>query len=199
MKVLNLLGKRFGRLTVLEPAGLNNYKIPHRMWKCRCDCGTEVIKSEPRLYSGCTKSCGCLNREHMRNGISRETRLKLLIKARAAWLRPGGAFRDLLASYKRNAKKRNLPWLLTDDQFRELTSSACYYTGKLPSSVWPAALEQYIYNGVDRVDSTRGYEPENCVPCCAEINWMKRDLDPARFMELCTLVAEHHHRKTVAA
>lgn len=57
MKVLNLTGKRFGRLEVIKKIGSKNKRA---LWLCRCDCGnfTEVITN--RLTSGKTKSCGCI-------------------------------------------------------------------------------------------------------------------------------------------
>lgn len=51
------VGKRFGRLTVLEYAGKHDGM--HR-WKCRCDCGNETIVGQTLLQNGKTKSCGCL-------------------------------------------------------------------------------------------------------------------------------------------
>ena len=33
----DLTGKRFGRLVVIEDAGLDKHS--HRVWKCKCDCG----------------------------------------------------------------------------------------------------------------------------------------------------------------
>ncbi len=50
--------------------------------------------------------------------------------------------------------------------------------------------EEYIYNGIDRLDSSKGYTLENCVPCCEEINVMKMALTKDRFVQLCTMVAE---------
>jgi len=51
-----------------------------------------------------------------------------------------------------------------------------------------------VYNGIDRIDNTKGYTPENCVPCCFEVNAMKRDFSEQRFIELCAKVAEKRHR-----
>jgi len=52
-----LEGKRFGRLTVLE------YHHSDKRWtaffKCKCDCGKEIVTSGAHLTSGHTKSCGC--------------------------------------------------------------------------------------------------------------------------------------------
>jgi hypothetical protein len=38
------------------------------MWLCRCDCGTEAIRSNKVLRGGESKSCGCWQREIARNG-----------------------------------------------------------------------------------------------------------------------------------
>lgn len=54
------LGKRFGRLLVVERVGVN--KHGRVAWKCICDCGREVVISGDRLGKG-TRSCGCLQRE----------------------------------------------------------------------------------------------------------------------------------------
>ena len=49
------------RLTVIERA--SNNKEGRAMWKCRCECGNEIIALGKHLRSGNTKSCGCLQRE----------------------------------------------------------------------------------------------------------------------------------------
>lgn len=57
----DLTGNRYGRLTVVEVAG--KAKDRHTLWKCRCDCGNDVVVSSISLTSGKTKSCGCLKAE----------------------------------------------------------------------------------------------------------------------------------------
>ena len=54
-------GKTFGRLTVLEYA--YNDKYGHSMWKCKCECGKEIVVSGIHLKNGHTQSCGCLRNE----------------------------------------------------------------------------------------------------------------------------------------
>lgn len=49
-------GKRYGKLTVL---GLAYKDIQGSHWRCKCDCGTEVITRGSALRSG-TSSCGCI-------------------------------------------------------------------------------------------------------------------------------------------
>lgn len=53
----DLVGRRFGRLTVTEFAGLNDY--PRATWRCVCDCGNHVVVTGHHLKEGQTVSCGC--------------------------------------------------------------------------------------------------------------------------------------------
>lgn len=56
-KLIDLKGKRFGKLVVIEKYGsLSNQKIS---WNCLCDCGNQKIIRANNLISGASKSCGC--------------------------------------------------------------------------------------------------------------------------------------------
>lgn len=54
--MIDLVGNKFGKLTVLRQYGSKNGK---RFWMCLCDCGNTSIVSTNQLTSGHTKSCGC--------------------------------------------------------------------------------------------------------------------------------------------
>lgn len=56
--IRDLIGQRFGKLVVLESAGLN--KEGRQLWKCQCDCGNIHITTSKNLQTGACKSCGCL-------------------------------------------------------------------------------------------------------------------------------------------
>lgn len=43
--------------------------------------------------------------------------------------------------------------------------------------------EKIAYNGIDRVDPTKGYIIDNCVPCCTTCNYMKRILQRDEFLD----------------
>lgn len=60
-KVIDETGKVYGYLTVIER--VENDKSGRAKWKCRCQCGKEVIVLGKHLRSGNTKSCGCYQRE----------------------------------------------------------------------------------------------------------------------------------------
>jgi len=55
----NLVGQKFGRLTVIEYSHTNRYYY----WKCICECGNEHIASSGNLKFGNTKSCGCYGKQ----------------------------------------------------------------------------------------------------------------------------------------
>ncbi len=55
-RALDLAGQKFGKLTVLERVGKD--KHGHYVWRCRCDCGSEVMAVGYAMRSGTRRSCG---------------------------------------------------------------------------------------------------------------------------------------------
>ena len=56
---VDLIGKKFGKLTVVSFFGIN--EASRTLWNCQCDCGSEeIILSSARLNSGKKKDCGCV-------------------------------------------------------------------------------------------------------------------------------------------
>lgn len=92
-------------------------------------------------------------------------------------------FTTRLISYKRGAKVRNLNFELSDDEARSLMNENCFYCGYKPADE---------LNGIDRMDNKRGYEPQNCVPCCGSCNIGKHAKSPAEFIDWCKRVADHN-------
>lgn len=65
------IGKRFGRLTVIEPAGkIRKNGATVTWWKCLCDCGRETTVSQTDLQKGDTKSCGCLQKDRVKEALT---------------------------------------------------------------------------------------------------------------------------------
>ena len=58
----NLIGRKFGKLTVVEYTGRTNTQKA-KLWLCKCDCGNFCEVSTGNLQSGHTQSCGCLRDE----------------------------------------------------------------------------------------------------------------------------------------
>ena len=59
-RLIELVGQRFGQLTVISRAGSASYD--GATWLCQCDCGNDAIKNGQGLRIGRVKSCGCLQR-----------------------------------------------------------------------------------------------------------------------------------------
>lgn len=57
MRYKDLTGQRIGKLTVLEPTKERVRSAV--VWRCRCDCGNEVLVESRRLKPGAIYSCGC--------------------------------------------------------------------------------------------------------------------------------------------
>jgi hypothetical protein len=192
---LNLIGQKFGRLTVIKNGGLD--KFNKTLFECRCDCGKEKIISGTSLVQGHTKSCGCLQKE---------TNVKRCIGNTWCRLPPGEAgFNKLYRIYQRNAKNRDKPIYFDSseefkEEFRKLTKENCYYCNKGPAQIsasnGPHHLEEgiknseYIYNGIDRLDNDPeiGYRKGNVVSCCGRHNLMKNDLNEEEFLKEIELI-----------
>ena len=166
----DLTGKKFGRLTAIERGMVSN-KHRHVRWLCQCDCGNEKIIDGQSLRTGATQSCGCLNKESPNNK-------RRLVLGRAN-------MRDLICIYKTGADKRGYDFTLTEEQFKKLTSSNCYYCGGKPSNIYnkKGSNGEYIYNGIDRKDNNKGYTVENSVPCCYTCNRAKGTLTLQEFKD----------------
>jgi 5-methylcytosine-specific restriction endonuclease McrA len=58
---IDLSGEVFGRLTVIEEHPERRWS--QAVWRCRCECGADVVALSHLLRSGQTQSCGCLRVE----------------------------------------------------------------------------------------------------------------------------------------
>ena len=57
-RIINEIGNKYGKLTVIERVGSDS---DHKaLWRCKCDCGNEIITTGKRLRNGTVRSCGCL-------------------------------------------------------------------------------------------------------------------------------------------
>lgn len=86
------------------------------------------------------------------------------------------------------ARQRGLTFDLTDEELDDLWSKPCHYCGTPPSNRMrclnsAGKEEEFVYSGLDRVDSSVGYCMSNVVPCCKICNRAKGDLTLEEFYE----------------
>lgn len=161
VRIKDLTGQRFGRLTVVEFIGIGDHGNAY--WLCRCDCGNKKEIRGSGLMSKDSTSCGCYQKEVAGN---RNRKPK------------GEANRNLLyRNNKSQAKRRGISFNLTIDQAEIFFQGDCYYCGAKSSNVanYKKTNGAYIYSGIDRVDNSLGYTVDNCVSCCKNCNKSKSD------------------------
>ena len=170
-----LVGKTFGDLTIVSWAGLS--KDRRNLFKCICSCGNEKIVLIKNLQRNSTTNCGCKSKKgqryHKEFGESN--------------------FNSICGYYKRNAKKKGLNFCLSKKQLHDLFSKECYYCGVPPSRVGHKknTYGDYIYNGIDRLDSSIGYIESNCVPCCTQCNYLKSNMKEKEFLKIIEKIYLH--------
>jgi len=89
--------------------------------------------------------------------------------------------------YILSAEKRNINFELLKDEFIDLISKPCNYCGV-------SDLTFYKTNGaggIDRVDSNKGYNLNNCLPCCGMCNQMKLDYTKKDFLNQCLKIIKN--------
>jgi len=69
MRLIDLTGQKFNRLTVIKRASTNTNQNKPK-WVCQCECGKIVEVGGNELKSGNTKSCGCWNHEVRKTHLS---------------------------------------------------------------------------------------------------------------------------------
>ena len=86
------------------------------------------------------------------------------------------------ANCKRSAVMRNLPFALSIEEYETIITSSCKYCGHKDDN---EAI------GVDRINSLRGYDMTNVVPCCKICNMMKNDLSIDVFLSHALKIYKH--------
>ena|ERR1051326_2285072 len=176
-ELINLKGKLFGRWMVLYKTMTHKERTNGTYWRCKCDCGNEKDVPSKYLRDGQSRSCGCYMKQTTSDRSSKMDSGKNM----------------LMRLYKGHAKRRNIPYRLSDKDFTRLTQSNCYYCGVLPSRLIKkrSKLGIYTYNGIDRKNNNLGYTIKNCVSCCYNCNFLKSDWEFNEFLSIIKSIAQH--------
>lgn len=166
----DITGQKFNFLTVLYFDKYNSTK--DSKWVCKCDCGNLTVQRITNLRSGKVKSCGC----YRNNRLKGKPSFNSLPKGEAS-------LNSLYISYKNRAKKKGLVFSLSKEEFQKLTQKACFYCGETPNYKHKPKdySSEYVYNGLDRVNNSKGYTIDNIVSCCSICNRAKGTLTQKEF------------------
>ncbi len=178
IKALYPVGSVYSRLTV------TGYVRKTDGWAVTCDCAcgkTTVVRLPNQMRRGLITSCGCRRSE----------------ETRARMIRPPGEadFKRLLGGYLYNAQQRGLSFTLSAADFRAIVIQPCCFCGALPTERAAAKRHSingaFACNGLDRIDSEKGYEPTNVQPCCKTCNYAKRQMSVPEFLAWVKRVCLH--------
>lgn len=152
---MDLIDRQFGRLTVIAFNGVHESPCgtKRKMWKCKCECGNEVVVNTSNLLSGTTKSCGCLKHEKLMEHNTSH----------------GGTNDRLYGIWKAMKRRCNSPH---DSHYGNYGGKGISVCKEWADSY--AAFRKWAYeNGydesaptgectIDRIDNDGDYEPSNC-------------------------------------
>jgi len=181
-KIIDLTGRRFGRLRVINLSHVDKYKIRH--WFCLCDCGNETIAAISHLNSGETQSCGCLKQERIHHPLGAKN---------IRWKGHGEISATVFCKIQYRAKIKQIEFNVTIEEIWDLflkQNRKCALTGRVltfnkrkDSTEGTASL--------DRIDSSKGYSFENIQWIHKDLQYMKVDFSQEEFINYCYEVADY--------
>jgi len=146
-KVIDLTGQQFGRLAVVKRVENNKHK--QSQWLCQCECGNMTTVNICHLKSGNTKSCGCLQKERVREVHLKHSHACKNKKSRIYYIwisminRCNNSNNKYYKSYGGRGIRVCEAWLRFENFLADM--------GEKPNSM-----------SLDRVDNNGNYGPENC-------------------------------------
>jgi hypothetical protein len=150
---VDLIGKKFGKLTTLErvsPIGVKQTKF-----RCLCECGNETLVFAAHLKNGHTKSCGCLastSKHSVTHGKSNTSTYRSWMAMIRRCTNPN------CSAYQWYGKKNIMvcdDWKKFDNFLRDMGDR-------------PTGME------LDRIDNYSGYSRDNCRWVTHKENCMNR-------------------------
>ena len=197
----DLTGQRFGNWTVLYRTTNSSSNKTRWVCQCNCEQQTIKPVEAKSLKSNTSTNCGCqrnikISEQRDQQIRQRDENGNIVLKKCfrcGEWLSIENFWKNSSQKdgytnecknccssakenryniYKKNAKRRNISFKVSKEEFYKITSEPCHYCGDIEK-----------YNGIDRINSNQGYILNNCVPCCEYCNKMKLDYSTKFWIE----------------
>jgi hypothetical protein len=185
-------GQTHYQLTFIRPMPYDKEREKLK-WEAICSCGKLTYICPSNVINGHNRSCGCLHAERIQQnklvGNATRKHTPIISSARDVWH----------ATYCKEKDD------ISFDDFYRLSQLPCDYCGRNPFTTFNkhkgrASLLQrehghFTYNGLDRVDSSKGHTLDNVVPCCPPCNWAKSDMTRQEFLAHIERIHLHQQGK----
>jgi hypothetical protein len=144
-------------------------------WVCECICGNIREVYQTHLINGNSKSCGCTA---LKTGSDHPL-----------WKGCGDISGQFFSAIRAGAKSRNLEFNITVEESWELflkQNKKCALSG-IDITINPTRDEETTAS-LDRIDNTKGYEPDNIQWLHKYVNMMKSSYSQELFLQLCSKI-----------
>lgn len=150
----DMTGSSFGRLTVEKYEGRQHSTSRQHLWRCRCECGNEIVAQRGNLRNGHTRSCGCFKSERVSECMrARQTTHGDTFGGRTPEYQSWRSMIERCTNpAKDNYERYGGAGVTVCDRWRHSYSDFLADMGRKPSRK----------HTIDRIDGSKGYEPDNC-------------------------------------
>jgi hypothetical protein len=191
---IDIIGQTIGRLTVIaflrEEPYINvrtgrRYRLDY-IYKCLCSCGQTCETKRILLLLKHKKSCGCLKPENR------------LRSNNPSWKGHGGISSTMWKYIQCLAVKRDIIFNLDIEEawsVFEQQGGLCALSGvPIAFANDTSSISTNTTASLDRIDSSKGYQPGNIQWLHKEVNRMKKNFDQDTFLRWCGTAALHSRR-----
>jgi hypothetical protein len=144
---IDISGRRFGFLVAKHPIQRVPGTKKELYWLCRCDCGNEKKVPSRALFSGKSKSCGCMSKALASESIKKHGQYKS--REYGSWCAMKQRCLNPDSKHFRRYGERGIgicnQWI---DSFEQFLADM----GRRPKDTT-----------LERIDNNQGYFPENCM------------------------------------
>lgn len=139
------------------------------------------------VCSGCGNEQAYTRKDHAKQSEIADWRCKKCVSRDKGYSenKPKGASARLYNKFRKSANSRGIFWGINLQQFTDAYSGRCALTG------WPISMEHGTCTAsLDRVDSTKGYLPDNIQWVHSMVNMCKNKYDQTKFIAMCNAVSD---------
>lgn len=184
-------GTKFGAWTVLGEAPKRTGHT-NTFYFCTCKCGNEAVLAGTYLRARSPKSCKLCDDRSSRSKLAGQA--SGIAKNQRAFI--GKVHSSYMSPLVSKAKERNITVEITQ---QDLSDQWDIQEGKCALTGWTLTVRQFADGkgedrgnaSVDRIDSLRGYTPDNIQWVHKDVNQAKWDQPEERFFEICQAVVAY--------